>query len=181
MSSSYNTNIVNNSNGGLSRSVIEQNLLFEDKEILNDYKDEDGNPAIPTYVSGSRIWFWDKSSEQWVLQHAVVVGNETIKQGPPGEIGKSAYQSYLDTTEDFPPLSEADWVQNINGTDGENGLDGTNGNNGINGDDGDSGEGPQGEKGDDGAAICEATEGVQSGEKGKLWIDGLNQIIVTLG
>ena len=35
-----------------------------------------------------------------------------------GYAGKSAYQSYLETTEDDPPLSEAAWVESLQGEDG---------------------------------------------------------------
>jgi hypothetical protein len=188
MSSSYNTNYNNNtaaseaSDDLQSSSVLEQNLLFEDKEILNNYKDENGNPVVPSYVNGSKIWFWDRTSEQWVLQHAVVLGNETIKQGPQGEVGASAYQSYLNTTEDFPPMSEADWVNSLSGIDGADGIDGIDGNNGSDGSDGSDGSGSQGPQGDPGDAICaETPTAPTTGERGKLWIDSINQIIVTLG
>ena len=59
---------------------------------------------------------------------------------------------------------------------------GTNGNDGVDGIDGGMGQGSQGPKGDPGDAICQETElPPNSGERGKLWIDGVNQIIVTLG
>ena len=35
--------------------------------------------------------------------------------GAPGAPGKSAYQSYLDTTTDNPPLSEAEWSNQLAG------------------------------------------------------------------
>lgn len=38
-----------------------------------------------------------------------------VPTGPVGPRGKSAYQSYLDTTTDNPPLSEADWVESLKG------------------------------------------------------------------
>ena len=163
-------------------SLPEQDLLFQDKDTLNNLKDEDGNPIVPSYVKGSKIWFWDKNDEQWVLQHAVVLGDETIKQGAKGDIGKSAYQSYLDTTDDPFPLSEADWVESLKGKDGINGINGTNGENGQNGENGDAGQGIQGPKGDPGDSVCEEVDlPPTSGERGKLWIDGVNQIYVTLG
>jgi hypothetical protein len=183
MTSSYNRTPFNDSSDDVQlTSLQEQELLFQDKETLNNLKDEDGNPIVPSYVKGSKIWFWDKNEEQWVLQHAVVLGDETIKQGPQGEIGKSAYQSYLDTTEDPFPLSEADWVESLKGTDGIDGLDGEDGTNGIDGENGDAGQGIQGPKGDTGDSICSAVDlPPTSGERGKLWIDGVNQIYVTLG
>ena len=48
--------------------------------------------------------------------------------GNDGVTGKSAYQSYLDTTSDNPVLSESDWIASLhgqNGTNGTNGSDGT--------------------------------------------------------
>ena len=39
-----------------------------------------------------------------------------------GEDGKSAYQSYLDTTTDNPPKSEAEWVASLKGADGHDGV-----------------------------------------------------------
>lgn len=38
-----------------------------------------------------------------------------VPTGPVGPRGKSAYQSYLDTTTDNPPLSEVDWVESLKG------------------------------------------------------------------
>ena len=183
MTSSYSNTPLNNSSDDVqATSLTEQDLLFQDKDTLNNLKDEDGNPIVPSYVKGSKIWFWDKNDEQWVLQHAVVLGDETIKQGPQGEIGKSAYQSYLDTTEDRFPLSEADWVESLRGRDGIDGEDGINGENGLNGENGENASGIQGPKGETGDAVCKETElPPTSGERGKLWIDGVNQIIVTLG
>lgn len=163
-------------------SIPEQDLLFQDKEVLNNMTDENGKPIVPSYVKGSKIWFWDKLDEQWVLQHAVILGDETIKQGAQGDTGKSAYQSYLDTTEDRFPLSEADWVESLKGIDGVDGKDGAAGENGQDGSGSDGLQGPQGPKGDTGDAICAETElAPTSGERGKLWIDNINQIIVTLG
>lgn len=38
-----------------------------------------------------------------------------VPTGPVGPTGKSAYQSYLDTTTDNPPMTEAEWVESLNG------------------------------------------------------------------
>lgn len=58
-------------------------------------------------------------------------------QGEKGDTGKSAYQSYLETTTDNPVLSEADWVNKSTagaaGKDGENGKDGKDGKDGADG------------------------------------------------
>ena len=35
------------------------------------------------------------------------------EQGLKGDAGKSAYQSYLDTTTDNPPMTEAEWSNQI--------------------------------------------------------------------
>lgn len=64
------------------------------------------------------------------------------KDGVDGDDGKSAYQSYLDTTTDNPKLSEADWILSLKGKDGKdgtNGKDGVNGANGTNGTNGTNG------------------------------------------
>lgn len=44
--------------------------------------------------------------------------------GTPGTNGKSAYQSYLDTTSDNPPLDEEDWVASLKGDQGNSGFQG---------------------------------------------------------
>jgi len=51
-------------------------------------------------------------------------GNVTV---PAGEDGKSAYQSYLDTTTDVPPKTEAEWVASLKGEDGAPGAPGADG------------------------------------------------------
>lgn len=38
-----------------------------------------------------------------------------VPTGPVGQVGKSAYQSYLDTTTDNPPMTEVEWVESLNG------------------------------------------------------------------
>lgn len=38
-----------------------------------------------------------------------------VPTGPQGIQGKSAYQSYLDTTTDNPPMTEAEWVESLKG------------------------------------------------------------------
>lgn len=48
-----------------------------------------------------------------------------------GSDGKSAYQSYLDTTSDNPKKSESQWVESLKGQDGTNGTNGTNGSDGA--------------------------------------------------
>ena len=47
-----------------------------------------------------------------------------VKNGTKGSTGKSAYQSYVDTTIDDPVKSEAEWVNSLHGGDG---IDGSNG------------------------------------------------------
>ena len=166
MTSSYNNN--NTTNEAQTRAPSSQNDLFLDPEIGD------------TFISGSRIWIWD--GDKWDLQHMVVLGDETIKQGPPGEGGKSAYQSYLDTTDDFPKKSEKEWVESLKGEDGKDGEDGQDGQDGNDGSDGSDGTGGNGQQGPPGDAICENTPNAPtSGERGKLFIDDLNQIYVTLG
>ncbi len=41
-----------------------------------------------------------------------------IKNGTKGSTGKSAYQSYVDTTTDVPVLSESEWVDSLHGENG---------------------------------------------------------------
>ena len=50
-----------------------------------------------------------------------------------GTDGKSAYQSYLDTTSDSPKKTEVEWVASLKGADGTNGTNGTNGTDGEDG------------------------------------------------
>jgi len=45
--------------------------------------------------------------------------------GAPGPPGPSAYESYLSTTDDDPPLSEAQWAATLPGADGQDGADGS--------------------------------------------------------
>lgn len=164
MTSSYN----NTPDDAQTRAPISQNPLFDGTAEVGD-----------KFISGSRVWIWD--GDKWDLQHIVVEGDETIKQGPPGEVGKSAYQSYLDTTDDEIPLTEKEWVESLKGRDGEDGEDGADGADGIGADGGQGGQGEQGPPGKDGAAICENTDAPPTGgPRGKLWIDSLNQIYVTL-
>lgn len=82
---------------------------------------------------------------------------EVNRAGIKGDTGKTAYQSYLDTTTDNPVLTEAEWSERAKGDDGksayevavENGyvgsetdwlasLKGADGQDGAKGDDGDS-------------------------------------------
>lgn len=50
-----------------------------------------------------------------------------------GGVGKSAYQSYLDTTADDPKKTEAEWVAALKGDKGDKGIDGIIGSNGQDG------------------------------------------------
>jgi hypothetical protein len=184
MTNSYNTTSDNTSDNIQQVETIpaDREMFFYDKERLNNWVDENGNPATPSVVQGSRIWFWNKNTQEWDLQHVVILGDETIKQGPQGDVGKSAYQSYLDTTEDFPKLSEKDWIESLQGKDGEDGRDGIDGSDGSDGETGGDGQGSQGPKGDTGDAVCDNVDHApNTGERGKLYIDSVNQIIVTLG
>lgn len=71
----------------------------------------------------------DKGARENVSSLATRVAALESQPAPQdGTNGKSAYQSYLDTTSDSPALSEADWVASLhgaNGTNGTNGQDGT--------------------------------------------------------
>lgn len=51
-----------------------------------------------------------------ISDYAFIKGDkgETGLQGEPGATGKSAYQSYLDTTSDNPKMTESEW-SNLNG------------------------------------------------------------------
>lgn len=63
-------------------------------------KDGDPGPAGPTGPTGPEG----------------PAGNEGPPgTGDPGPVGKSAYQSYLETTTDNPPLSEANWILSLEG------------------------------------------------------------------
>ena len=150
---------------GNNRELV--NNLFDDAET-GDF-----------FQVGGRVWIYD--GEKWLLEHTVIRGDETIKQGPTGEVGLSAYQSYLNTTEDFPPMTEVQWLESLKGTDGQDGRDGIDGNDGSDGSDS-TGQGQQGDKGDPGYAFCEnVTAAPTDGPRGKLFIDNFNQITVTLG
>lgn len=46
-----------------------------------------------------------------------------VPTGPQGIQGKSAYQSYLDTTTDNPPMTEAEWVESLKGDPAEIALE----------------------------------------------------------
>lgn len=46
---------------------------------------------------------------------SVPVTQIIVPTGPQGPTGKSAYQSYLDTTTDNPPKTEAEWVDSLKG------------------------------------------------------------------
>ena len=145
--------------------ISSQNPLFQDPEVGDKF------------VSGSRVWIWD--GEKWNLQHLVVTGDETIKQGPPGESGKSAYETWLDLGN---VGTEQDFIDSLKGEQGEQGVQGDEGQAGTGGGQGGTGgQGPPGPEGPPGDAICAETDAPPtSGPRGKLWIDSLNQIYVTL-
>ena len=147
------------------------------RELVQNLFD-DANPGDHFQIGG-KVWIYD--GEKWLLEHVVVQGDETIKQGPPGP---SAYDSYLSTTDDVPKLTESEWVESLKGKDGEDGergADGTNGINGENGSNGEGGQGEQGPKGDTGQAQCENVNvPPTNSDRGVLYIDSTNQIIVTL-
>ena len=85
---------------------------------------QDGNPGTPgsdgvspvvsaTPISGGvRVVITDKNG-----QHTFDVTNGS--NGNPGDDGKSAYQSYLDTTTDNPKKTEAQWVASLKGEQGD--------------------------------------------------------------
>lgn len=165
MTSSYNDNI----QAAGAETPINQYPLFQDPQ--------DGD----TFTSGSRVWVYNGADKKWDLQHIVVRGDETIKQGPPGSAGKSAYEIWLDLGNNG---TEQDFIDSLKGDQGEKGDDGDQGETGENGESiqGEAGQGQQGEKGDPGFAHCEISDGPpDGGERGKLWIDSMNQIYVTLG
>lgn len=149
---------------------------------LNQYPMFQGPEDGDTFVNGSRVWIYNGADKKWDLQHIVVRGEETIKQGPPGEPGKSAYDIWLDqgnvgTEQDF-----LDSLKGEPGTQGERGAQGVEGRMGATGLRGISAVGVPGPRGASGEAICEETVGPpDGGPRGKLWIDENNQIYITLG
>lgn len=98
-------------------------------------------------------------------------GNDgaTGQRGPKGDSGKSAYQSYLDTTTDDPVLSESEWIASLHGADGTVSFDDLTDEQKeqLKGDPGPQGPaGPQGEKGDPGIKGNNGTDG-RNGADGK--------------
>lgn len=86
--------------------------------------------ALPTGVAVNVGYMADDTGHLWVSDGA---GNWTDtgkiagtdgKDGTNGADGKSAYQSYLDTTADSPKLSEVEWLTSLKGINGTNGTDG---------------------------------------------------------
>lgn len=60
--------------------------------------------------------------------HVDTTGSTPVTQiivptGPQGIQGKSAYQSYLDTTTDNPPMTESEWVESLKGNPAEIALE----------------------------------------------------------
>lgn len=78
--------------------------------------------------------------------------------------GKSAYQSYLDTTDDDPKLTEAEWVESLKGDKGDPGEKGDTGS-----------QGAQGERGLQGIQGIQGERGIQ-GEKGEQGIQGIQGV-----
>lgn len=98
-------------------------------------------------------------------------GNDgaTGQRGPKGDSGKSAYQSYLDTTIDDPVLSESEWIASLHGADGTVSFDDLTDEQKeqLKGDPGPQGPaGPQGEKGDPGIKGNNGADG-RNGVDGK--------------
>lgn len=106
-------------------------------------------------------------------------GNDgaTGQRGPKGDSGKSAYQSYLDTTTDDPVLSESEWIASLHGADGTVSFDDLTPEQKeqLKGDPGPQGPaGPQGEKGDPG------TKG-NNGADGRNGVDGKSAYELAVG
>ena len=76
-----------------------------------------------------------------------------------GEDGKSAYQSYYDTTQDNPKKTEVEWLESLKGEDGDPGATGP--------------QGPSGPKGDNGVGFASASSPIIA--------DGTWQIKLTNG
>lgn len=124
-----------------------------------------GTPTAPTAASGTNTT--QIATTEFV---STAVGNIPA--------GKSAYQSYVDTTTDVPVKMEAEWVASLKGEDGAPGAAGPQGP-----------EGPQGPKGDSGVDLGEVVlvndlttggeESALSAEQGKELkneFDGATQI-----
>ncbi len=64
-------------------------------------------------VAKSYIYYNDGSSAQWVQLNP--------SGGTDGTDGKSAYEVYLESTTDTPPLTESEWLESLVGEDGADG------------------------------------------------------------
>ena len=91
-----------------------------------------------------------KTNKKYVWENDSYV---EFQDGKAGKDGKSAYQSYVDTTTDSPVKTEAQWIASLKGEQGEKGDKGDTGATGATGAKGDKGDkGDQGNSGYTGAA-----------------------------
>lgn len=143
-------------------AVVMQRLI--DRGLLTDIKGPKGDPgetgpAGPQGLQGETgpqgiQGELGKSAYDLAVENGFEGTEEQWLQSLIG-IGKSAYQSYLDTTSDNPVLSEADWLDSLKGPKGDTGIiphiDQTTGNWFIgNTDTGVHAQGPAGQNGQDG-------------------------------
>lgn len=121
-------------------------------------------------------------------------GNVTIADG---EDGKSAYQSYVDTTTDSPVKTEAQWIASLKGEQGEKGDKGDTGATGATGATGPQGpqgiQGPKGNQGNSGytgaagelEVVNNLTQGgataALSAEMGKIIRENIEALLGELG
>lgn len=122
---------------------------------------EQGTTQYPEPNSNGRVWEWD--GEKWVLMTETVV---VYEGGPPGATGQTGADGRQGAT-------------GPKGDSGDQGNEGATGRIGIRGEKGD--RGATGIQGRAGVAVCEDVAVVPgAGRRGQLWIDGQNQIFVTV-
>ena len=120
-----------------------------------------GTTQYPDPNENGRVWEWD--GEKWLLVTETVV---VYEGGPPGATGIGGQPGN-------------DGATGIDGSIGASGVEGATGRMGLRGEKGSAGA--TGETGPAGIAVCQNVPTVPSlGKRGQLWIDGQNQIYVTV-
>ena len=120
-----------------------------------------GTTQYPDPNENGRVWEWD--GEKWLLVTETVV---VYEGGPPGATGVGGRPGDAGAT-------------GLDGSIGASGPTGATGSIGLRGKGGDPGA--TGDPGPAGIAVCKTVATVPGvGKRGQLWIDGQNQIYVTV-
>lgn len=120
-----------------------------------------GTTQYPDPNENGRVWEWD--GEKWLLVTETVV---VYEGGPPGATGAGGQPGDSGATGE-------DGVAGATGIEGATGRIGLRGEKGL--------TGATGDQGPAGIAVCKVVETVPgAGKRGQLWIDGQNQIYVTV-